>query len=209
MDRDTMQAVKFGADGLLPAIAQDAVTGDVLMVAYMNADALRRTVETGEAWYWSRSRARLWRKGEESGHTQRVRDVRVDCDGDALLLVVDQTGPACHTGRPSCFYRDIDGHEHAGLPAAETLGGLFALIQDRAAQMPDGSYTARLIRGGPEAIAGKVREESDELIRAAREESDRRVVEEAADLLYHTMVLLAGRGVALDDVRRELERRRR
>src|SRR5688572_14989674 len=126
MDRDTMQAVKFGADGLLPAIAQDAVTGSVLMVAHMNAEALRRTVETGEAWYWSRSRARLWRKGEESGHAQRVRDVRVDCDGDALLLVVDQTGPACHTGRPSCFYRDLDGRELSGLPAAETLGGLFA-----------------------------------------------------------------------------------
>jgi phosphoribosyl-ATP pyrophosphohydrolase/phosphoribosyl-AMP cyclohydrolase len=132
----------------------------------------------------------------------------VDCDGDAVLLIVHQTGHACHTGRRSCFYRDVEGRERAARLRADILDEVYAVIQMRGAQMPDGSYTARLIRSGLEAIAGKVREETEELIRAGREETDRRVAEEAADLLYHAMVLLAGRGVGLDDVRHELERRR-
>jgi len=203
-----MREVHFDADGLVPVVAQDAATGKVLMLAYMNREALARTVATGEAWYWSRSRDRLWRKGEESGHGQRVREIRIDCDGDALLLVVDQQGPACHTGHGVCFFRDLDGVVGEA-PATDILDELFAVIGERAARRPAGSYTAALLAAGPEAIAAKVAEESAELVRAGREESPRRVVEEAADLLFHAMVLLAHRGVSLDDVRRELVRRRR
>jgi len=200
--------IAFGDDGLITAVAQDAATGEVLMVAHMDEEALRRTVATGEAWYWSRSRRGLWRKGETSGHTQRVREIRVDCDGDAVLLVVEQTGGACHTGHHSCFFRDARGVEQPGPPAAGVLDEVFAVIQDRARRLPEASYTARLLRGGGGAIAAKVEEESAELVRAAAGETDRRVAEEAADLLFHAMVLLASRGVTLDDVRRELLRRR-
>lgn len=180
------------------------------MLAYMNREALERTAATRDAWYWSRSRQRLWRKGEESGHTQRVLEIRVDCDGDALLLVVEQTGAACHTGRHSCFHRDLGGTEGAANASGDgILDDLFSVIRRRRQELPEGSYTTRLFRAGQTAIAAKVAEESEELIRAAREESEQRVAEEAADLLFHSMVLLASRGVGLDDVRRELERRRR
>lgn len=204
-----MVAVKYDAQGLVPVVAQDASTGDVLMVAYMNAEAVQRTADSGEAWYWSRSRGRLWRKGEESGHTQRVREMRVDCDGDALLLVVDQTGPACHTGHRSCFYRDLTaGAETDVAPTADGLRELFARLERRREEMADGSYTAALLRGGGAAIAAKVQEESGEVVHAALTETNQRLVEETADLLYHTLVLLLERGVALDDVYAELGRRR-
>lgn len=207
-----MVELRFGADGLLPAVTQDARTGQVLMVAYMNREALERTLETGQAWYWSRSRKKLWQKGEESGHTQRVREVRVDCDEDAILLLVDQNGPACHTGRSSCFFRDIQGQERpAAVPAPgdDILDGLFRLLWDRRAQMPEGSYTAELFRAGRAKIGAKVMEEAEEVTRAARKESDQRVIEETADLLYHSWVLLIDRGIELDAVRGELGRRRR
>ncbi len=204
-----MVAVKYDAQGLVPVVAQDASTGDVLMVAYMNAEAVQRTADSGEAWYWSRSRGRLWRKGEESGHTQRVREMRVDCDGDALLLVVDQTGPACHTGHRSCFYRDLTaGAETDVAPTADGLRELFTRLERRREEMADGSYTAALLRGGGAAIAAKVQEESGEMVHAALTETNQRLVEETADLLYHTLVLLLERGVALDDVYAELGRRR-
>lgn len=208
-----MVDLKFGPDGLVPVVAQDATSGQVLMVAYMNRDALRRTVASGDAWYWSRSRQRLWRKGEESGNTQRVRAIRVDCDEDALLLTVDQRGVACHTGHPSCFFRTIDGQEAraregAGKPSADILDELFAVLKRRLQEMPEESYTASLLRAGRQAIAAKVAEEAEEITRAAREETDQRVVEEAADLLYHTWLLLVERGIELNDVRLELERRR-
>lgn len=243
---DGMRSVRFDGDGLVPAVVQDALTGEVLMLAYMDREALERTAATGDAWYWSRSRRRLWRKGEESGHTQRVRAIRADCDGDAVLLSVAQTGPACHTGSRSCFHNLLvrpDESEHptgsagaaddagaargagatgdvgaAGGPAAaeggEEAGGgivdeVYAVIRKRLRDLPEGSYTAALVRLGRRAIARKVAEESEELIRAAAEESDRRVVEEAADLLFHCLILLAARGVDPHDVRRELERRRR
>ena len=209
------RAVQFGPDGLLPAVAQEARTGRVLMVAWMNAEALARTLATGQAWYWSRRRAALWRKGETSGHTQAVREVRVDCDGDALLLLVDQTGPACHTGEPACFFRAPDG---SPLPPPATPGGaadaadildeLFALLVRRRAEMPEGSYTTALLRAGRERIGAKVREEAEELVRAAAAEPDDRVAEETADLLYHTLVLLVERGVRLEAVRGVLRRRR-
>ncbi len=206
-----MLELKFAADGLIPAVAQDARTGEVLMVAYMNREALERTLRSGRAWYWSRSRGALWQKGEDSGHTQRVREVRVDCDGDTVLLVVDQEGPACHTGHRSCFYRDPQGRElpDGELPVAgDIFEALFDLLKSRRATMPSGSYTATLLREGRAKIGAKVMEEAEELTRAAREESAHRVVEEAADLVYHTWVLLMEQGIELSALRQELERRR-
>ncbi len=204
-----MDKVAYGKEGLAPAVVQDRRSGQVLMVAYMSPEALRRTLSEGRAWYWSRSRQRLWRKGEESGHTQTVREVRLDCDGDALLLLVDQEGPACHTGRRSCFFRDAAGRE---LPdpafARDVLDELEEVVRSRRLGAPAGSYTAALFASGRAALGAKVREEAEELALAALDESERRVVEEAADLLYHTLVLLVDRNLSLDDVRRELARRR-
>jgi phosphoribosyl-ATP pyrophosphohydrolase/phosphoribosyl-AMP cyclohydrolase len=181
--------------GLLPCVVQDARTGTVLMLAWMTPAAFERTLATGEAWFWSRARQALWRKGETSGHTQRVVRSAVDCDGDAVLLQVVPQGPACHTGHASCFYRDAGGREQ--LDAGPVLARLEAVIALRRRTMPAGSYTARLLAGGVDAVGAKVREEAEEVVRAARAESDDRVAEEAADLLYHLLVLLAGRGVPL------------
>jgi phosphoribosyl-ATP pyrophosphohydrolase/phosphoribosyl-AMP cyclohydrolase len=184
--------------GLLPVVVQDARSGVVLMLAWTNQEAFEHTRRTGEMWLWSRSRQALWRKGETSGHVQRVTDLRVDCDGDAIVAQVVPAGPACHTGHLSCFYRTPEGAE----PTAHgpVLSRLEAVIADRRRARPDGSYTVSLLRGGVEAIGPKVREEAEEVVRAGREESDERVAEEAADLLYHLLVLLAHRGVPLNRV---------
>jgi phosphoribosyl-AMP cyclohydrolase / phosphoribosyl-ATP pyrophosphohydrolase len=175
---------------LKPAIVQDAATGRVLMLAWMDEEAERRTRETGEAWFWSRSREQLWRKGETSGNTLAVEELRDDCDGDALLLRVRPVGPTCHTGAVSCF-----------APA------LWRTIAQRALDRPPGSYTTELLDTGVGACARKVGEEAVELTVAALDESDERVVEEAADLLYHLYVLLAARGLDLALVEAELARR--
>jgi len=182
--------------GLLPCVVQDARSGAVLMLAWMSQEAWTRTRETGEAWYWSRSRQALWHKGERSGHTQRVVDLRYDCDGDAIVLQVVPRGPACHTGRPSCFHYGADGRlvETDG----PVLARLEAVIADRRLRRPSGSYTTALLTGGVEMIGAKVSEEAEEVVRAARRESDERVAEEAADLLYHLLVLLAARAVPLE-----------
>jgi phosphoribosyl-ATP pyrophosphohydrolase/phosphoribosyl-AMP cyclohydrolase len=185
-------------DGLLPCVVADARTGVVLMLAWMNQEAFERTRQTGEAWFWSRSRQSLWRKGETSGHTQRVVDLRYDCDGDALVAEVIPDGPACHTGRTSCFHYDADGRlREDGGPA---LARLAAVIAERARTRPPGSYTAALLEGGIETVGAKVEEEAGELVRAGRAESDERVAEEAADLVYHLLVLLASRGVLVTKV---------
>jgi phosphoribosyl-ATP pyrophosphohydrolase/phosphoribosyl-AMP cyclohydrolase len=175
---------------LRPAIVQDARDGRVLMLAWMDDEAERLTRETGEAWFWSRSRERLWRKGETSGNTLAVEELRDDCDGDTLLVRVTPAGPACHTGSVSCF-----------APA------LWRTIAQRAAERPEGSYTASLLEGGVAACARKVGEEAVELTVAALDESDERVVEEAADLVYHLYVLLAARGLDLAQVEEELRAR--
>src|SRR4051794_5521068 len=175
---------------LRPAIVQDADTGRVLMLAWMDDEAERLTRERGEAWFWSRSRGRLWRKGETSGNTLAVEELRDDCDGDALLVRVRRNGPACHTNAVSCF-----------APA------LWRTIADRAATRPSGSYTTELLEEGTAACARKVGEEAVELVTAALAESDERVVEEAADVVYHLYVLLAARGVDLTEVEDELARR--
>ena len=188
---------------LLPCIVQDARTGEVLTLAYMNEEAERRTRETGEVWFWSRSRQRLWHKGETSGNTMRLRALRYDCDEDALLALVEPAGPACHTGERTCFYRgEMD-------PApAEALPGLERTIAERRAAEPSESYTATLL-ADPARIGEKIEEEAEEVARAARDESDDRVAEEAADVLYHLAVLLADRGLSLADAYEVLNERRR
>lgn len=200
--------VKFDARGLAPCVVQDWSTGEVLMLAYMNREALDKTIETGYTWFWSRSRDRLWNKGETSGHVQRVRALRYDCDGDTLLALVDQTGPACHTGADSCFDAgSLSGPDDTG-PLFLTLTDLYRTIVERRRSAPEGSYTARLFEGGVPAIGAKVEEEAAEVVEAAAAGDVPHTVYEAGDVLYHLLVLLAELEVPLDDVWTELERRK-
>ena len=195
--------IEYDERGLVPCIVQDWRTGEVLTLAYMNAESLRLTRETGEVHFFSRSRQELWHKGATSGNTLALKAIRYDCDGDALLALVEPAGPACHTGERTCFHRgDLD-------PAAphETLPTLERTIAQRASARPEGSYTATLL-ADPGQIGAKVQEEAEEVARAAREESDQRVSEEAADVIYHLAVLLRGRGLSLADAERVLDGRR-
>ncbi len=196
--------VRFDEHGLAPCIVQDWGSGEVLTLAYMNAEALARTLETREMHFWSRSRQELWHKGATSGNTQTLKALRYDCDADALLALVQTDGPACHTGERTCFHR---GDVEAQAPH-EVLPSLERTIADRRSSQPDGSYTAALL-AKPGWIAEKVQEEAEEVTRAAREESDERVANEAADVLYHLSVLLASRDLSLADAERVLEERRR
>lgn len=207
-----LEQVTFGPDGLVPVVAQDARNGDVLMLAYANKDALERTLATGEAHYWSRSRQALWKKGETSGHLQKVEAVRLDCDGDAVLYRVHQTGPACHEGTRTCF-STAAGPDGAAVTGAEPGGHLLtrlaALVHQRNVERPAGSYTASLFARGIPKISQKVGEEGVEVVVAANAEDGGRLASEAADLLFHLVVLLEARGVALDAVLAELEQRGR
>ncbi|MBA3264113.1 MAG: bifunctional phosphoribosyl-AMP cyclohydrolase/phosphoribosyl-ATP diphosphatase HisIE [Thermoleophilaceae bacterium] len=188
---------------LTPCIVQDARSGEVLTLAYMNDEALRRTRESGEMWFWSRSRQELWHKGETSGNVMRLQALRYDCDGDTLLALVEPAGPACHTGERTCFYRgDTD------LEPSEALAALERTVTQRRSADPGDSYTATLL-AEPARIGAKVEEEAEEVARAAGGESDERVAEEAADVLYHLTVLLASRGLSLADAFRVLNERRR
>jgi phosphoribosyl-ATP pyrophosphohydrolase/phosphoribosyl-AMP cyclohydrolase len=196
--------VAFDERGLVPCIVQDWRTGEVLTLAYMNAESLRLTRETGETHFFSRSRQQLWHKGATSGNTQAVKAIRYDCDADALLALVEPTGPACHTGERSCFHR---GEITPGAPY-ETLPILERTIAERATARPAGSYTTKLLED-PSLAGAKVQEEAEEVVRAAREESDERVAEEAADVVYHLAVLLRGRGLTLADAERVLDGRRK
>jgi phosphoribosyl-AMP cyclohydrolase / phosphoribosyl-ATP pyrophosphohydrolase len=196
------EGVVFDAGGLVPVVVQDRASGDVLMVAYANAEALARTAETGRAHFWSRSRQALWRKGETSGHELLVREVRADCDRDALLMVADPVGPTCHTGARTCF-----GDRTA--TAAGTLDEIRRVIASRAAERPEGSYTVRLLTKGLDHTLKKIGEEATEVVLAAKGESDERLAEEAADLVFHLLVALAQRGVELDAVLDVLRRRRK
>jgi phosphoribosyl-ATP pyrophosphohydrolase/phosphoribosyl-AMP cyclohydrolase len=198
------ERIVYDERGLVPCVVQDWHSGEVLTLAYMNEQALARTRETGELHLWSRSREALWHKGETSGNTQTVRALRVDCDGDTLLALVEPAGPACHTGARSCFH----GGEVEPPAPHETLPGLERTLTARARERPAGSYTVALLEDPP-LIGEKVMEEAEEVARAAREESDERVDEEAADVLYHLLVLLHSRGRALADAERVLDERRR
>jgi phosphoribosyl-ATP pyrophosphohydrolase/phosphoribosyl-AMP cyclohydrolase len=196
--------IAYDERGLVPVVVQDWRTGEVLTLAYANAEAVERTRATGELHLWSRSRNELWHKGATSGNTQAVKALRLDCDGDALLALVEPAGPACHTGERTCFHNgDVEPlAPHEALPALERT------LADRAAQRPQGSYTVELLDDPPQ-IGAKVEEEAAEVARAAREESDERVDEEAADVLYHLTVLLHSRGRALTDAEAVLNGRRR
>ena len=206
--------LKFDERGLIPAIVQDANTMQVVMLAYMNAESLERTLESGESWFWSRSRSRLWHKGETSGNTQHVVGVRVDCDGDALILMVEPQGPACHTGQKSCFHNDLPSAGAQGKDAnwqtadlGQVLNSLYALIESRKLERPEGSYTTYLFNEGLDKILKKVGEESSETIIAAKNEDREELTKETADLFYHLLVLLVDRGLRLEKVRDELARR--
>jgi phosphoribosyl-ATP pyrophosphohydrolase/phosphoribosyl-AMP cyclohydrolase len=186
--------------GLIPAIAQDRLTGEIRMVAWMNQEALTRTLETGKATFFSRSRQALWEKGESSGHSLRVQRVAADCDADVLLLLVDPEGPSCHTGRPNCFFHEAQSaDELVEQPSEATpfLSELEALIRARSESTAEKSYTRSLLDGGPPKIGAKLREEADELARAIADESDEHVASEAADLVFHALVGLRARGVPL------------
>jgi len=195
--------ISYDERGLVPCVIQDWRSGEVLTMAYMNEQALQRTRATGELHLWSRSRGELWRKGETSGNIQTMKALRLDCDGDALLALVEPAGPACHTGERTCFHR---GELEPPAPY-ETLPALERTLDARAKKRPAGSYTVELL-DDPRRIGEKVQEEAEELARAAREESDERVDEEAADVIYHLLVLLHSRGRALTDAERVLDERR-
>ena len=195
--------LKFDERGLIPAIAQDHLTGQVRMMAYMNQAALEQTLSSGKATFFSRSRGALWVKGETSGNVLQVVSVTADCDADTLLLAVLPVGPSCHTGRPACFFRRVvSGGTLEDLPreAAPFLSELGELLESRNASSAEKSYTKALLQGGPERIGAKIREEAGELADAIKNESDERVLAEAADLLYHAMVGLTQRGLTLRQV---------
>jgi phosphoribosyl-ATP pyrophosphohydrolase/phosphoribosyl-AMP cyclohydrolase len=206
--------IKFDERGLVPAMVQDFNTRQVLTLAWMNAESLRRTVETKETWFFSRSRASLWHKGETSGHTQRVTDILVDCDSDALTILVEPSGPACHTGKQTCFHNELkeaalseEVADGASDPGA-VLSELYALIATRKRERPAGSYTTYLFDQGLDKILKKVGEEASETIIAAKNEDASLLAGEVSDLLYHLLVLMVERGVTLEQVREELARRR-
>jgi phosphoribosyl-ATP pyrophosphohydrolase/phosphoribosyl-AMP cyclohydrolase len=199
-----IEEIAFDEHGLVPCVVQDWNTGEVLTLAYMNAQALERTRSTGELHLYSRSREEQWHKGETSGNTQTVKALRVDCDGDTLLALVEPAGPACHTGERTCFHR---GELRSAAPH-EVLPELERTISERASARPNGSYTVELL-DDPARIGAKVMEEAGEVVKAAREESDERVDEEAADVVYHLLVLLRSRGRELADAERVLAHRRR
>jgi phosphoribosyl-ATP pyrophosphohydrolase/phosphoribosyl-AMP cyclohydrolase len=196
----------FDERGLIPVVAQDSATGEVLTLAYANEESLRLTVETGELHFYSRSREEIWRKGETSGNVLKLRELRYDCDGDAIVALVEPTGPACHTGERSCFYRALESEPQPVVH--EALATLERTLRSRAAERPEGSYTVELL-DNPKLIGEKVEEEAEEVVRAAREESDERVAEEAADLLYHLAVLMASRKVPQSAAMEVLNGRRR
>lgn len=207
-----IEELKFDQQGLIPAIIQDQKSGQVLMMAYMNQEALRKTLETRRTWFYSRSRQELWMKGETSGHIQEVKQVRYDCDADALLILVEQTGVACHTGHYSCFYRDEKGQEveeqvfdlnQVYQPSREGPAILYELLQvikDRQEKRPEGSYTSYLFDKGVDKILKKVGEESSEVIIAAKNRSKGELTYEVADLIYHLTVLLVEQDVDWSDI---------
>ncbi len=197
----------YNEQGLVPAIIQDYLDGTVLMMAWMNRESLSKTLETGETWFWSRSRGKLWHKGETSGHIQKVRELRYDCDSDALLIGVEQVGDiACHTGERSCFHQ-VDGEKAP--PSADTLSELFAVICSRRDHPQPGSYTCQLFAGGDNKILKKIGEEGAEVVMACKDDDPEAIANEAADLLYHTLVALAHHHVDLRAVYRKLQERRR
>jgi len=206
-----MDPIRLDEKGLVPAIAQNAATKEVIMLGYMNPGSLKRTLEGGDVWFYSRSRADLWHKGEVSGNYMRIKGASLDCDGDTILLEVEPDGPICHTGNPTCFFTTFDAlpdfvHEEKG---PGVLDELFAVIQDRKEEMPEDSYTTRLFREGSDRISQKVLEEAGEVTIAGVKGNKDDLVAELADLMYHSLVLLSASGGKTEDVWEELRRRRK
>jgi phosphoribosyl-AMP cyclohydrolase / phosphoribosyl-ATP pyrophosphohydrolase len=199
--------IQYNDQGLVPAIVQDYLDGTVLMMAWMNAESLQKTLDTGETCFWSRSRSAFWHKGETSGHTQKVKTLRYDCDSDALLVTVEQIGDiACHTGERSCFHQ-IDGGKMP--PPADTISQVFGVICDRRDNPNPDSYTCKLLAGGDNKILKKIGEEAAEVVMACKDDAPDEIAGEAADLIYHTLVALAHHQVDIKDVYRKLQERRR
>lgn len=202
-----VEQIQYNEQGLVPAIVQDYLDGTVLMMAWMNAEALQKTLDSGETWFWSRSRQEFWHKGATSGHTQKVKSIRYDCDSDAILVTVEQVGDiACHTGERSCFHQ-----VNAGVvpPRADTLSQVFQVICDRRDNPNPESYTCKLLAGGDNKILKKVGEESAEVVMAFKDDDREAIAGEVADLFYHTLVALAAHQVDIKDVYRKLQDRRR
>ncbi|WP_064093021.1 bifunctional phosphoribosyl-AMP cyclohydrolase/phosphoribosyl-ATP diphosphatase HisIE [Rossellomorea aquimaris] len=200
-NKDWVASVKYDEKGLVPAIVQDATTKDVLTLAYMNETSLAKTLETGETWFYSRSRQELWHKGESSGNTQRVKNITWDCDKDALLVLVDKKGPACHTGEESCFYESVYGEgSQKELSTENILLTLEQLIKSREEERPEGAYTTYLFEEGVDKILKKVGEEASEVIIAAKNRDKEELKWEVADLFYHTLVLLREQKLPLQDI---------
>jgi phosphoribosyl-ATP pyrophosphohydrolase/phosphoribosyl-AMP cyclohydrolase len=213
-----LSKLNFDSNGLIPAIVQDVQSGDVLMLAYMNDEAVSRTVETGLTHFYSRSRRKLWQKGETSGHVQRVKEVLYDCDADCILIRAEQVVAACHTGHRSCFHNTLDGDVkgepvfdaekvYSGAENREIINRLYKVILDRKSNPDRDSYTSMLLSGGADMISGKITEEARELAQAAAGKDQRGTICEAADLVYHTLVLLAHAGVPIEQVKEELAKR--
>jgi len=202
-------SLSYNEQGLIPAIVQDYLDGTVLMMAWMNRESLQKTLETGRTWFWSRSRQALWPKGETSGHVQWVRQIRYDCDGDALVILVEQVGEAaCHTGARSCFFRPMPGDQRDPIPAADTLSQVFAVVKVRQADPRPDSYTSSLLAKGENAILKKLGEETAEVVMAAKDQDRAALAREMADLWYHCLVALAHYQVDIKDVYRQLQARR-
>lgn len=209
----TLSNIKFDAEGLVPAIVQDAQSKQVLMLAYMNEHSLKLSQESGYTWFWSRSRQELWNKGATSGHKQKIVQMSYDCDGDTLLVLVDQIGPACHTGSYSCFTNQLEvTNAENGLPVSEAnrftiLNELEEEIAKRYAERPEGSYTSYLFNKGVDKILKKIGEEASEVIIAAKNEDNEELASEASDLLFHLMVLLRERNLPIDQLMHVLRER--
>ncbi|MHB1419131.1 MAG: bifunctional phosphoribosyl-AMP cyclohydrolase/phosphoribosyl-ATP diphosphatase HisIE [Bacillota bacterium] len=211
--QEYLDKVHFDDRGLIPAIVQDASTNEVLMMAYMNRESLCKTLESGRTWFYSRSRQQLWLKGETSGHFQDVREIFYDCDGDTLLVQVDQIGVACHEGVRSCFHNplassDSDLADGSNLSLAQVMKEVYGVILDRQKTMPEGSYTTYLFKQGQDKILKKVGEEAAEVIIASKNNAAQEIRYEVGDLLYHLMVLLANHSITLEDIATELAKRR-
>ena len=203
----SLDKIRYNDQGLVPAIAQDYLDGTVLMMAWMSRESLEKTLQMGETWYWSRSRQELWHKGATSGHIQRVKGIRYDCDSDALLVTVEQLGDiACHTGERSCFHQ-VDQQKIA--PPADMLSEVFSVIRDRRDHPSESSYTSKLLAGGDNKILKKIGEEAAEVVMACKDDDSDAIAGEVADLFYHSLVALAYHGVELRDVYRKLAERRR
>ncbi len=207
VDAVPVDQVRYNEQGLIPAIVQDYLDGTVLMMAWMNQESLKKTLETGDTWFWSRSRQEFWHKGATSGHVQKVQSIRYDCDSDALLVTVEQIGDiACHTGERSCFYQ-VEGQKQS--PPADTLSQVFEVIRDRKANPTPDSYTCKLLAGGDNKILKKIGEEAAEVVMACKDNDPDGIAGEVADLFYHTLVALAHHDIDVKAVYRKLQDRRR